>query len=71
MSITAINEQLLRAIGVGVALVRQADLQFVFFNQSFAEWFGTPDADARLDQVLEGIDVESMKPEAESFAFFL
>ena len=66
MSITAINEQLLRAIGVGVALVRQADLQFVFFNQSFAEWFGTPDADARLDQVLEGIDVDSMKPEAES-----
>ena len=32
MSITAINEHLLRAIGVGVALVRQAYLQF--FRQS-------------------------------------
>ncbi|WP_109311633.1 adenylate/guanylate cyclase domain-containing protein [Ruegeria sp. AU67] len=42
MSILAINEQLLRAIGVGVAVVRASDLGFVFHNGPFTEWFGAP-----------------------------
>lgn len=42
MSILAINEQLLRAIGVGVAVVRATDLGFVFHNGPFTEWFGAP-----------------------------
>ncbi len=55
MSISAINEQLLRAIGVGVALVRARDLSFVFFNQPFAEWFGTPGENATLTEVVEAL----------------
>lgn len=55
MSIAAINEQLLRAIGVGVALVRADDLSFVFHNQPFAEWFGSPDKNAKLTDVMEAL----------------
>ncbi|MEM8795010.1 MAG: adenylate/guanylate cyclase domain-containing protein [Pseudomonadota bacterium] len=40
MSIEAINEQLLRAIGVGVALLDRASLTFQFHNDTFVEWFG-------------------------------
>jgi len=40
MSIEAINEQLLRAIGVGVALVDHQSLRFTFHNDTFQEWFG-------------------------------
>ena len=39
MSIEAINEQLLRAIGVGVAILDPEDLTFRFYNQVFADWF--------------------------------
>lgn len=40
MSIEAINEQLLRAIGVGVALLDRQSLTFHFHNDTFVEWFG-------------------------------
>lgn len=43
MSIEAINEQLLRAIGVGVALVDIEKLSFQFRNDTFNEWFGDHD----------------------------
>ncbi|KUJ86116.1 adenylate cyclase [Ruegeria marisrubri] len=56
MSISAINENLLRAIGVGVAVVRASDLSFIFHNEPFAEWFGTPQDGASLTSVLEGLD---------------
>jgi hypothetical protein len=49
MSIEAINEQLLRAIGVGVALIDLPDLRFRFHDDTFAEWFGAPDRDDWLD----------------------
>ncbi|MGR3759306.1 adenylate/guanylate cyclase domain-containing protein [Roseobacteraceae bacterium NS-SX3] len=62
MSIAAINEQLLRAIGVGVAVVRVADLQFVFHNQPFAEWFGTPAPDTVLTDALCGLSEEDLAP---------
>ena len=61
MSIAAINESLLRAIGVGVAIVRADDLGFVFHNESFAEWFGTPADDTALTDVLDELDVEEMR----------
>ena len=54
MSIEAINETLLRSIGVGVAIVRFSDLHFYFHNSSFADWFGTPGD----SEVLEGIIAE-------------
>ena len=55
MSIAAINEQLLRAIGVGVAIVRAADLNFVFHNEAFAEWFGSPEPGTSLDDAIGGL----------------
>ncbi len=61
MSIEAINEQLLRAIGVGVALVDRSDLAFHFYNDTFEEWFGTPEADANLSDLFAELDVESMQ----------
>ncbi|MDK3020354.1 adenylate/guanylate cyclase domain-containing protein [Pseudodonghicola flavimaris] len=60
MSLAAINEQLLRAIGVGVAVVRASDLTFVFHNQPFAEWFGTPGPGATLPEVMEALDPEEL-----------
>ena len=62
MSIAAINEQLLRAIGVGVAVVRAADLGLVFHNQPFAEWFGTPGPGAALTDAIEGLSAEDIGP---------
>ena len=48
--IEAINEQLLRAIGVGVALVDRDTGTLRFANDTFAEWFGQPETtDAPVD----------------------
>ena len=40
--IEAINEQLLRAIGVGVALVDMKTGALRFANDTFVGWFGEP-----------------------------
>ena len=61
MSIEAINEQLLRAIGVGVALLDLRDLKFRFLNDTFTEWFGEPDAEARLFDLFPALDAEALK----------
>jgi adenylate cyclase len=61
MSIEAINEQLLRAIGVGVALVDGDGLRFRFQNDTFAEWFGTPDPSARLTDLFPALDVAALE----------
>jgi len=42
MSIQTINEQLLRAIGVGVALLDRKTFKFHFHNDTFEDWFGDP-----------------------------
>lgn len=41
--IEAINEQLLRAIGVGVALVDMKSGEVRFANDTYVEWFGMPE----------------------------
>lgn len=65
MSIEAINEQLLRAIGVGVALLDRATLTFQFHNDTFEEWFGDSIGahlvsglfnDLKLGELNEGLD---------------
>ncbi len=56
MSILAINEHLLRAIGVGVAVVRASDLSFVFHNEPFGDWFGTPADGQGLLDILTDLD---------------
>ena len=55
MSISAINESLLRAIGVGVAITTADTLSFTFHNAAFAEWFGVPEPEAGLADVLAGL----------------
>ncbi len=61
MSIEAINEQLLRAIGVGVALLDRGSLNFHFHNDTFEEWFGAQIGTNSLAQLFEGLDVEELK----------
>jgi class 3 adenylate cyclase len=61
MSIAAINEKLLRSIGVGVALVRASDLRFIFHNEPFAKWFGTPDKGQALGDVIEGLEADGIR----------
>lgn len=60
MSIEAINEQLLRAIGVGVALVDAQGFRFRFHNDTFAEWFGAPEPGARLGDLFPGLDAGTL-----------
>jgi adenylate cyclase len=57
MSIAAINEQLLRAIGVGVALLDLGDLRFRFHNDTFAEWFGTAETGRPLSDLFPDLDL--------------
>lgn len=61
MSIEAINEQLLRAIGVGVALLDLNELRFRFYNDTFSEWFGEPDPEARLSDLFAAMDIEALR----------
>ncbi|WP_282610088.1 adenylate/guanylate cyclase domain-containing protein [Pelagibius sp. Alg239-R121] len=60
MSIEAINEQLLRAIGVGVALLDRSSLSFHFHNDTFEEWFGAQVGINPLPAVFEGLDVTAL-----------
>ena len=53
MTISAINEQLLRAIGVGIAIVGEEAFDFRFHNEKFAEWFGEPAAEG--DRAARGL----------------
>ncbi|GLQ06745.1 adenylate/guanylate cyclase domain-containing protein [Sneathiella chinensis] len=61
MSIAAINEQLLRAIGVGIALLDAADLTFKFQNDTFQDWFSPDSSQPTLEDLLPQLDVEVMK----------
>ncbi|HSM53208.1 MAG TPA: hypothetical protein VK839_03415, partial [Erythrobacter sp.] len=56
MSIEAINEQLLRAIGVGVALLDTSEHKFRFFNDTFKEWFAEIETGQQLRDVFPDID---------------
>jgi adenylate cyclase len=66
VSISAINEQLLRAIGVGIALVGEEALDFRFHNEKFAEWFGAPEAGATLAKAFPDIDLGALKGDLEA-----
>ncbi len=59
MSIAAINEHLLRSLGVGVAILRFSDLQFYYHNQSFGEWFGSPDTSDVVSSIIEDLRDEA------------
>lgn len=66
MSIAAINEQLLRAIGVGIAITGEKELDFRFHNEKFSEWFGEPPADATLSTVFPDIDIDALRADFEA-----
>ena len=61
MSIAAINEQLLRAIGVGVALLDMETLRFRFYNDTFREWFGDIEINRHLTDLFAGFDAEALQ----------
>ena len=66
MSITAINEHLLRAIGVGIAIVGEDELDFWFHNEKFSTWFGEPAADATLPTVFPNIDIDALRADLDA-----
>ena len=62
MSIEAINEQLLRAIGVGVALVHTRTGAISYANDTFGEWFGPIEGQQTLSDLMAGAEIfEAMK----------
>ena len=61
MSIEAINEQLLRAIGVGVALFDLETLEAKFRNDTFIEWFGPADRAGSLLDLFPGLDFDELR----------
>ena len=61
MSIEAINEQLLRAIGVGVALLELDGLRFRFHNDTFAEWFGPVEPGRPLSDLFADLDIAALR----------
>ncbi len=60
MSIEAINEQLLRAIGVGVGLLNRSSLSFQFTNDTFEEWFADRMTGNLLTEVFEELDITAL-----------
>lgn len=66
MSIEAINEQLLRAIGVGVALLDLETLRFRFTNDTFREWFGEAEPGQHLADLFADFDVSALRAALEA-----
>jgi class 3 adenylate cyclase len=63
MSIEAINEQLLRAIGVGVAVLTAEDQRFIFRNETFQEWFDSEEPQDHLGGLFPDLDLNTFSTE--------
>ena len=61
MSIEAINEKLLRAIGVGVALLTPDELAIRFRNEAFREWFDPAEVGTLLSESIADLDIDALK----------
>ncbi len=61
MSIEAINEQLLRAIGVGVALIELETQLVQFRNDTFDEWFGDNENARTLTDFFPELDLNALQ----------
>lgn len=57
MNIEAINERLLRAIGVGVAILAEETLSVRFRNQAFSEWFESAKGAATVPDIFPDLDI--------------
>jgi adenylate cyclase len=66
MSITAINENLLRAIGVGIAIAGEDNLEIWFKNEKFVSWFGQLAPDATLTSVFPDFDIVALKADLDA-----
>lgn len=60
MSIEAINEQLLRAIGVGVALADLDTMALGFRNDTFTEWFGAAAPENGVAELFPDLDMAAV-----------
>ncbi|MBX2882563.1 MAG: hypothetical protein KTR32_21615 [Granulosicoccus sp.] len=60
MSIEAINEQLLRSVGVGVALFEGQNLELAFYNEVFKTWFEEAEPNLEISSVFPTLDVPNM-----------
>ncbi|MEM1346370.1 MAG: hypothetical protein AAGI34_17540 [Pseudomonadota bacterium] len=60
MSLQAINEQLLRAVGVGVALFDIEARQLRFANDVFAAWFEEAEIGADLATLFPDLDTDAL-----------
>jgi len=54
-ALTTINEQLLKSIGVGIAILRWSDLSGYYHNAAFADWFGDPSEKGALSEAIASI----------------
>lgn len=61
MRLEAINEHLLRAIGVGVALLDPETLSVRFINQTFGEWFDGAAIGMPLSAIFEELDMATIR----------
>jgi len=66
MSIEAINEQLLRSVGVGVALFAGDELKLEFQNDVFATWFEGTNGGDELQAVFPDLALDTMLNAVES-----
>jgi len=64
--IEAINEQLLRAIGVGVALLDLDTLRVRFHNDTFKEWFGEIEIGLPFQDLFADLDNVALKEALEN-----
>ncbi len=60
MSIEAINEQLLRSVGIGVALFSRSDLTLEFSNDVFESWFEDSNPGDGIDAIFPTLDLDNM-----------
>ncbi len=60
MSIAAINEQLLRAVGVGIAVFTYPGLSLQFNNEVFETWFSDDGVAESLAEIFPLLDIENL-----------
>ena len=66
MSIAAINEQLLRAVGVGIALFDGAGMRLLFSNKVFQDWFEGAESGTALADLFPELEIETMRAAVEA-----
>ncbi|MBX2838397.1 MAG: adenylate/guanylate cyclase domain-containing protein [Gammaproteobacteria bacterium] len=61
MSIEAINEQLLRSVGIGVALFSSEDYSLEFFNDVFSSWFEGCELNDSLSALFPELEMSNLQ----------